>query len=299
MEKIKKFIIFVLINIGIWINLLIIYFLLKISWLNLWINYNLITLLIVIIILSIIILLIIFLTNGSIIRKIINIQIVEEDISPSVDDKINYIQSKINKLNKKYNISVQLGIYDDYDMNVFTVLNGTKWYLMSFSTWVIENMDIDKLDWIVWYEYMGIKKGTTFLLNILQWFINIFIIYLSYFLIKLVIKPFKKPVKSFLIFILTLILWLFITICIFIILKIKYGPIYPSDIKSYTNLKNILYALQRMKIYSEYNNDNYFNKKEELISSLEFNISDNIMIWWIPYHNILDNRIKNIPELIK
>ncbi len=102
------------------------------------------------------------------------------DITNPISQKIVYLYDRLQELTKKYNEwNIELWIYESSEPNAFATWCWLCGKLIAFSTWILETMDIEELDWVLWHEFAHIMNWDMVTTTILQWFLNTFVIFIS------------------------------------------------------------------------------------------------------------------------
>jgi len=237
-----------------------------------------------------------------IIKNIYNIQIVWEDLDKDNDDKISYLYNKLNELNNQYWYKIKLWIYISDEPNAFATWCGMCGYLISFSTSIIEEMDINQLDWVLWHEFAHINNKDVIVTTILQWFLNTFVIYLAHIISDVVTGNNDDNNNSMfnyvLTFILEIVLWIFVSIILAVFSRTReYVADYDSSTK-YSNAENMLYSLQRLKVLSDYIDQTEIDNNNNLTSTMKINNFWDTLMWLFSTHPKLNDRIDRILKLI-
>ena len=80
----------------------------------------------------------------------------------------------------------EVGIYNDRDPNAFATGASKNSSLVAVSTWLLELMDKDAIEWVVAHEMTHILNWDMVTMTLLQWVLNTFVIFLSNILTNIV-----------------------------------------------------------------------------------------------------------------
>lgn len=295
---IKPLIAFFLINvILIWVFSVISYLLTNYFWLK-WINNLLVAL--------------VFWFWGSIISFLLSIWFIRwsYNIIDVNDDNINdldliywwkisYLYSRLRTLNTDYNENVKLAIYESDEPNAFAAWCWLCWKMIAFSSWILNLMDKNELDWVLWHEFAHVRNWDMTTMTILMWFLNTFVIYISR-----IISDFLTPkdenwnptlIWTLINFVLTIILeiifWIIVTIIAAYYSRIReYAADKDSALKYSTRDNMIAWLKKLLSFQNQYvNYDDWLNM---------FKISNNTKILNLfSTHPPLEDRINKLLNL--
>lgn len=104
-----------------------------------------------------------------------------KDISIMSEHKNYYIIIKtIERLANLYKIKKpEIGIYQSNELNAFATGYSKNNSLVAVSTWLMDWMTQDEIEWVIWHEMAHIINGDMVTMTLLQWILNTFIIFIS------------------------------------------------------------------------------------------------------------------------
>lgn len=109
-----------------------------------------------------------------------------EDLS-NLDNKERIIYNIIEDLSTRNNIKIpEIWIYEDNDPNAFATWASKNSALIAVSTWLLDHMWKDEIEWIIWHEMAHILNWDMVTMTLLQWVLNTFVIFLSRILTNLI-----------------------------------------------------------------------------------------------------------------
>jgi len=289
---IKTILAFIIINISVLVGISLIFYILSLFWIHVNAQNNLLLYSIIVGSFSSIISL---LLSPWIIKRTYNIYFVWEDITDD-DPKISYLKKRIDDFAEKYWYKIKMWIYESSEPNAFAAGCGLCWwYMVAFSTWILEIMDLDELDWVLWHELSHIYNQDVVLITILQSFLDIFVIYISHILSSLFSDSEENNGFSwFLVIIFETIFWIIASIILaFISRKREFKADYYSATK-FSSKQNMIKALKELKDISS----NYTIEEDNRLASLKFNnFSTKNLYYLFSTHPKLEERIKKLESI--
>lgn len=103
----------------------------------------------------------------------------KDDLS-NLWDKENKIFNLIQDISNKNGIKMpEFGIYESPEPNAFATWATKNSSLVAVSTWLIEVMNQDEIDWVIAHEMAHILNWDMVTMTLLQWVINTFVVFLS------------------------------------------------------------------------------------------------------------------------
>lgn len=109
-----------------------------------------------------------------------NIMLVTQDSLASQDKKIQRVYEVVERLAQMNHISMpEVGVYESPDPNAFATGATKNSSLVAVSTWLLDTMTLDEIEWVIWHEMAHILNGDMVTMTLLQWVMNTFIIFLA------------------------------------------------------------------------------------------------------------------------
>ena len=103
-----------------------------------------------------------------------------EENESELNSKERIIYSTITSLAKQNGIKTpEIAIYKDNEPNAFATGPSKNNSLVAVSTWLIDSMDENAIEWVVGHEMAHILNGDMVTMTLLQWVLNTFVIFFA------------------------------------------------------------------------------------------------------------------------
>lgn len=162
-------------------------------WINIWLYYNWSNLLNVLIYATIIwfswafisLFLSKFMAKWSYGVKVIN--------NENISWKEKFVYDLVERLARDKSIKMpEVWIYESSEPNAFATWATKNSSLVAVSTWLLEVMNEDEIEWVIAHEMAHVTNGDMVTMTLLQWVINTFVIFLSRIIASLVENYFRS-----------------------------------------------------------------------------------------------------------
>ncbi len=190
------------------------------------------------------------------VKFLYRIEIINPENLYKYDEKVQYLYNKLQQLAQKEWISnIEFGIYGSSEPNAFATWCGLCGRLVAFSTGILQIMDINELDGVLWHEFAHITNGDMVTTTILQGFLNTFVIFISRLIAWIISSDDEGNPNPFVYFIISIVLEILFGILASLVLA-WYSRIreYSADKDSalkYSDKFKMAAALEKLKLVSE------------------------------------------------
>jgi heat shock protein HtpX len=193
---------------------------------------------------------------------------------------------------ERYSIKTpEFGVYQNEEANAFTVWTGKNNALISFSTWLINSLKKEEIEWIIAHEIASLNNWDMLTMALMQWIVNAFIVFFA----RIVSNAIDEFVDGGLwaIAYMVINIWLQVVFWILatpLLMKFAHYRTKKADITAAEMIwkDKIILSLNALK------NEDYFDDKEDWVF-------DSMKIRWkksmFSTHPDLDDRIKALEEL--
>ena len=248
------------------------------------------------------------------VKFLYSIEIIDEDkyqqlklasSSDPIAAKIVYLYERLQYLGQKHGVSnVELWIYDSAEPNAFATWCWICGRLIAFSSWILEIMDIDELDWVLGHEFAHLMNGDMVTTTILQGFLDTFIIFISRVIASIIVSRINDDEESsvewsflygILTFILEFLFWIIVSLILAWYSRIREYAADKDSALKYSNKYNMINALKRLleieKVWVPVDPNN------DAVATLKINNFAWKLMNLFATHPPLEDRIKRLQNL--
>lgn len=109
-----------------------------------------------------------------------NIKIINPKDYDQLDSKQKVVYDLIIELSEKYKIKTpEIGFYISPEPNAFATGATKNSSLVAVSSWLLQIMDKDAIEWVIWHEMAHILNWDMVTMTLLQWVMNTFVIFFA------------------------------------------------------------------------------------------------------------------------
>ena len=120
-------------------------------------------------------------------KRAYNITPIKPDQVWDLTEKEKVVWSIVQDLSERNHIKMpEVWIYADKDPNAFATGSSKNNSLVAVSTWLLELMDKDAIEWVVGHEMAHVLNWDMVTMALLQWVLNTFVVFISNILTNLV-----------------------------------------------------------------------------------------------------------------
>lgn len=120
-------------------------------------------------------------------KKAYKIQIISRENLHNLNEKEKLVWQVVEELSTRNRIKMpEVGIYMSKDPNAFATWPSKNNSLVAVSSWLLDMMNKDAIEWVVWHEMAHILNGDMVTMTLLQWVLNTFVIFFARVLAELV-----------------------------------------------------------------------------------------------------------------
>lgn len=113
-------------------------------------------------------------------KKFYNIQLVSEENIVNLSKKESLVYNVVKDLSERNGIKTpEVGFYLDSEPNAFATWATKNSSLVAVSTGLMDLMDEDAIEWVVWHEMAHILNWDMVTSTLLQWVLNTFVLFIS------------------------------------------------------------------------------------------------------------------------
>lgn len=126
-------------------------------------------------------------------KRAYNIVLIEEKDLHSLSSKEQFFYQTVKNISQNKWIKLpEIGIYDSAEPNAFATGPSKNRSLVAVSTWLIETMNVDEIEWVIAHEMAHILNWDMVTMTLLQGIINTFVVFLSRILSTLISNYFRS-----------------------------------------------------------------------------------------------------------
>lgn len=228
------------------------------------------------------------------------------------DPKIWHAYSIVKEIANSNKIRIpEFWVYDSYEMNAFATWPSKNSSLVAVSSWLLNNMDNEELEWVLWHEMAHIINWDMVTMVLLQWIMNAFVLFLSRVLSWIIVWLLSKWKNSnsnwwmyyFIVFLLEIVLWVLWTI---IVMRFSRFREYKADKWSaYIVWKEkMIKALEKLRYKVNYSNDSDDLWDISFVWKLSNDTTKTLKINWLSSffklfssHPDLEDRIRRLKSI--
>lgn len=120
-------------------------------------------------------------------KRAYKIQIIKSENLHSLSEKERLVWDVVQTLSERNHIKMpELGIYNSKDPNAFATWASKNNSLVAVSSWLLETMNKDAIEWVIGHEMAHILNGDMVTMTLLQWVLNTFVIFFARVLAEVV-----------------------------------------------------------------------------------------------------------------
>ena len=111
-------------------------------------------------------------------KRAYSLTFITPDNLDQLDKKERLVWDTVEQLAERNHIKMpEVGIYEDSEPNAFATGATKNSSLVAVSTGLLDTMDSDAIEWVVWHEMAHILNGDMVTMTLLQWVVNTFVIF--------------------------------------------------------------------------------------------------------------------------
>jgi len=115
------------------------------------------------------------------------VQVVTIDDYDSLDTKQKVVFDLVKDLSNRNNITMpEVWFYNSDEPNAFATWASKNSSLVAVSSWLLEMMDKDAIEWVIWHEMSHVLNGDMVTMALLQWVLNTFVVFISRILANII-----------------------------------------------------------------------------------------------------------------
>lgn len=138
-------------------------------------------------------------------KKAYKIKIIQADNYDNLNEKEKIVFTVVKELSERENIKMpEVGFYDSTEPNAFATWASKNSSLVAVSSWLLDLMDRDAIEWVIWHEMSHILNGDMVTMVLLQWVLNTFVIFFSRIVANIVSQMVDEKLSWIVYFITTL-----------------------------------------------------------------------------------------------
>lgn len=108
------------------------------------------------------------------------VQIVNKNDYYNLKDKQKIVYDIVKDLAERNHINMpEVWFYHSSDPNAFATWATKNSSLVAVSSWLLEIMDKDAIEWVIWHEMAHVLNWDMVTMTLLQWVLNTFVIFIS------------------------------------------------------------------------------------------------------------------------
>ncbi len=113
-------------------------------------------------------------------KRAYNVKVVSMNDYYNLDTKQKVVFDVVKDLAERNNIKMpEVWFYESKDPNAFATWASKNSSLVAVSSWLLELMDKDAIEWVIGHEMAHILNGDMVTMTLLQWVLNTFVIFIS------------------------------------------------------------------------------------------------------------------------
>lgn len=126
-------------------------------------------------------------------KKTYWINLIEENNLFNYSEKERFVFQIVKNISTLKSIKIpEVWIYESEESNAFATWPSKNKSLVAVSTWLLQNMTNDEIEWVIAHEMAHILNWDMVTMTLLQWIINTFVIFLSRILSTLIENYFRS-----------------------------------------------------------------------------------------------------------
>ena len=108
------------------------------------------------------------------------VQVIDIKNYDRLDSKQKIVFDVVKELAEREKIDMpEVWFYHSKDPNAFATWASKNSSLVAVSSWLLDMMDKDAVEWVIWHEMAHILNGDMVTMTLLQWVLNTFVIFIS------------------------------------------------------------------------------------------------------------------------
>lgn len=113
-------------------------------------------------------------------KKAYWVQVVSKEQSSSLSWKEKIVFELVEDLAERNKITMpEVGFYDSPEPNAFATWASKNNSLVAVSSWLLDTMNKDEIEWVIWHEMSHILNWDMVTMTLLQWLLNTFVIFFA------------------------------------------------------------------------------------------------------------------------
>lgn len=126
-------------------------------------------------------------------KKMHNIVLINNENLHSLSEKERRVYTLIQDISNKNGIKMpEVWVYESEEANAFATWATKNSSLVAVSTWLLNKMNQDEIDWVIAHEMAHILNWDMITMTLLQWVINTFVVFISRIIASLVEQFFSS-----------------------------------------------------------------------------------------------------------
>ena len=231
-------------------------------------------------------------------KRAYSINLITKENLSSLSNKERLVYNIVEELSSRNKIKIpEVWIFEDNDPNAFATGATKNSALVAVSTWLLNNMTKDEIEWVIGHEMAHILNWDMVTMTLLQWILNTFVIFLSRIVTNLIVNFLDENTWAITYFVINIVLQiLFGILASLIAMKFSRYREFRADEWSAKFLwkEKMIAWLNALK-----NFQNLASKDEWNLATMKISTKKR---WWImsllSSHPDLDDRIKNLKNFV-
>jgi len=113
-------------------------------------------------------------------KKSYNIQIINLENVSDLDPKLKTVWETVEEISARENIKMpEVWYYESSEPNAFATWASKNNSLVAVSTWLLDVMDKDAIEWVIGHEMAHVTNWDMVTMTLLQWILNTFVIFFA------------------------------------------------------------------------------------------------------------------------
>ena len=113
-------------------------------------------------------------------KRAYKIKIINLDDVVNLSNKQKVVWDIVSELSDRNHIKMpEVWIFVDAEPNAFATWSSKNNSLVAVSSWLLESMENDALEWVIWHEMAHILNWDMVTMTLLQWILNTFVIFFA------------------------------------------------------------------------------------------------------------------------
>ncbi len=234
-------------------------------------------------------------------KRAYDIQLVNTQNLSQLDSKERLVYDVVERISSNNNIQMpEVWIYVSPEPNAFATWATKNSSLVAVSTWLLDLMSEDEIEWVIAHEMAHILNWDMVTMTLLQWVINTFVVFLSRIIASLLDNFFKSEDSesgpSWIYYVSSIVLEIIFSILASIVVMwfSRYRE-YKADLwwAQYSTKNKMISALKKLQLYS----DKMLTDDSDKLATMKIWSKKR---WWIfalfSSHPDLSDRIKALEE---